>query len=242
MSGRLWAAGLLATWSRARATRWGSGTALGTVLLMGLLLRVRASRPPGWPIGWVWPSDWHWVALHLVADLVTVILPAGSVLLVIGLAHDLTRRQRALFAAYPVSTWQIVAAQWAVVAGLDAALLMVVGLVPWIAGWAMAPWMLMAMVWPSMVALGGLAALAAEALRSPWPGLIAAWAWAGASVAAMGYAVAPLPLQVLFYADAYAPTAETWANSAVTLGVALVLWGGAGWLMGRARARGWDAA
>lgn len=242
MIGHSWATRISAMWSRARATRWGLGTSLGLVLMVGLLLRVRASHRPGWPIAWVWPSDWHWVALHLVADLVTVILPVAGVVLIIGLAHDLTHHRRALFAAYPVSALQMVAAQWAVVAGLDAALLIVADLVPWIAGWTMAPWTLMAMVWPSMLALGGLAALTAEVFRSPWPGLLAAWTWAGASIAAMEYAVAPLPLQVLFYSDAYGSSGETWANSAVTLGVAMVLWGGAGWMMGRARAQGRDVA
>jgi chromate transport protein ChrA len=105
-----------------------------------------------------------------------------------------------------------------------------------------APWTVIAMVLPSMLALSGLAALAAEAARNPWLGLLAAGAWAVASIAVMEYAVAPLPLQVLFYADAYATSGTTWVNSGVTLMMAALLWAGAAWVMERHRAEGRDAA
>lgn len=188
--------------------------------MIGRLWATRLRRP-GWPMAW--PSDWHWVALHRSADLVTVILPGASMVLVIGLAHDLTHHQRALFAAYPVSVVQIVVTQGSLVAGLDLAALIIADLVPWIAGWTMSPWALVAM----------------EAARSPWAGLPTTWA--GASVAETEYAVTPLPLTRLFYADAYASTGETWVNSAVILGMALLQWDGKGWLMGRAPAQGWGA-
>ena len=232
-----------AMWTRARATRWGLGTSVGTVLLVWFLLRVRTSHRPGWPLAWVWPNDWRWVAIHLVADVVTVILPVASVITVVGLEHDLLNRRRDLFAAYPTRAMTIMGSHGAVVAALDGGVVMMAVLLPWIRGWAMPPWIVLAMVLPSMLALGGLAAFVAELARSPWPGLLAAWAWAGASIAAMGYRVVPpLPLEVLFYTDSYSMTSVTWVNSAVTLVVALLLWGGAGWLMERARAQGRDAA
>lgn len=214
-----------------------------------VLILLWAFSGPGWtvqePVALVARAAWGLVPAHKESWLVGVLIPFAALAVPAWSHQDLLRHRRAIWAAYPDSQGQRMAAMALVTVGLETAILAAADLALAPSGWLAPPLSALAMTLPSAAALTGLAVLVAEMGRHPVAGLAAALAWGTAALIlqnpSLGGLAHPTPFLALFPGVAYPPGPAVWSDCAWTAAGAVVMWVLAGCVASQNRKRGQDA-